>query len=137
MAGAGRRALKARKSKTYVELEGQEDLRRAFARLDFAALRRVRVQAIEPSAEEIEAEAKARVAVASGETRDSIKIIYYDKGMSASIGSGYFNARFIEQGTSKQPARPFLNPAYQAVRSKYLRAVEDALNDAGKEASVA
>jgi HK97 gp10 family phage protein len=129
----------ARRTKVYVELEGQEDMRRAFARLEFAALAHVKEQ-IQESAQVIEREAKARLVdqtdVESAKTVESIKIIYYDAGMSASIGSGYFNARFKEQGTQHEPARPFLNPAFQQERPKYLQGVEDALNDAGREASV-
>lgn len=125
----------ARRSKTFVELEGQDDIRRAFARLEFAALREVKVVIVD-SAEEIEREAKARVPVLSGKTKKSIKTIIRDAGLAATIGSGYFLARFIEQGTKKLAAKPFLNPAFQLVRPKYLARLEVALNTAGREASV-
>lgn len=125
----------ARRSKTYVELEGQDDIRRAFARLRFGALSEVRV-VVADSSEEIESEAKSRVPVLSGETKKSIRTIIRDGGLGASIGSGYFLARFIEQGTKKLAARPFLNPAFQLVRPKYLARLETALNKAGREASV-
>jgi hypothetical protein len=55
--------------------------------------------------------------------------------MTASIGSGYFNARFIEHGVNGKPARPFLNPAFQLVRPKFVQRLEAALNGAGVEAS--
>ena len=125
----------ARRSKTYVELAGQDDLRRAMAQLRFSALRNA-VAVVRDSAEDIEREAKARVAVASGETRDSIKTIYRDGGLAATIGTGYFLGRFIEQGTRKMPARPFLNPAFQMVRPKFLQRLDAALNAAGREAEV-
>lgn len=124
----------ARRSRTYVELAGQEGMRRAFVRLEFAALARVTEQ-IKNSAEVIERDAKAGVLVGEGTTRDSIRTIYRDKGTSASIGSGYFNARFIEQGTQREPAHPFLNPAFQHERPHFIQGVEDALNDAGRDAS--
>lgn len=124
----------ARRSKTYVELEGQEEFRQALARLQFGVLREMK-EAVKASADEIEQEAKARVPVLSGDTHDSIKTVLRDGGTAATIGSGYFLARFIEQGTTQQPAKPFLNPAFQLVRPKYLQRVEDAVNTAGKEAS--
>lgn len=124
----------ARKSRTYVELEGQAETRQAFARLRFGALQNVKAQ-IQRSAEAIEVGAKSRVRVLSGATKEGIRIIYRDFGMSASIGSGDPNARSEEQGNVNKPAQPFLNPAFQSERNGYLRGVEDALNEAGREAS--
>lgn len=126
----------ARRMKVLVELQGQAEMRRALARLQLGAIARIKAQ-VKASAENIEREAKARVPVDEGTTRDSIRVVYSDFGMTASIGSAWFNARFIEQGTQRQPARPFLNPAFQAERNVYLKGIEDALNDAGKEASTA
>ncbi len=140
----------ARRSKTYVELEGVEELHRAFARLELGVLREVK-GVVAMSAAEIEAEAKARVPVRAanpaypvskakaaqprGMTRDKIKTILRDGGLGASIGTAYFIARFLEQGTKKMAARPFLNPAFQLVRPKYLERLSAALNKAGREAS--
>ncbi len=123
-----------RRAKAYIELEGQEDVRKAFARLEFSALRGAK-EAVDVSSDEIEREAKSRVAVLSGKTRDSITRRVRDFGLSATIGSGYFNARFEEQGTTRAPARPFLNPAFQLVRPKYLERLKRALGIAVKEAS--
>lgn len=136
----------ARRSKTYVELEGQEDIRRAFSQLKLGALSRVK-SVVADSAEEIEREAKARCPVSepstkgakappSGTTRKSIKTIIRDFGLAATIGSGYFVARFIEQGVRGRPAKPFMNPAFELVRPKFLRRLADALNKAGREVSV-
>ena len=72
-----------------------------------------------------------------GTTRKSIRTIIRDFGLSATIGSGWFVARFIEQGVMGRPARPFLNPAFQIVRPKYLARVEAAVGKAGREASTA
>ena len=136
----------ARRSKTYVELEGQEDFRRALARLEFGVLRELK-DVVAVSAAEIEAGAKSRCPVSEpgtksakqpppGTTRKSIRTILRDFGLSATIGSGWFVARFIEQGIMGRPARPFLNPAFQEVRPKYLARVEAAVDKAGREASI-
>lgn len=135
----------ARRSKTYIELEGMEDIRRAFARLEGAALRNVKAE-IAKSAATIEAETKARCPVAEmgtkgqkapppGTTRKSIKTIFRDFGLSASIGSGYFVFRFLEHGVLGRPARPMLFPAFQSERKEYLANVERAVGKAGREAS--
>lgn len=129
-----RRPTKARKNGTYVEMEGQDDLRKVFATLNIAALRECKAVIAESSAE-IEREAKARVPVASGKTQRSIKTILRDFGMNATIGSGYFLARFIEQGTRHQPARPFMNPAFQIVRPRFIARLQRALGIAVKEAA--
>lgn len=123
----------ARRNKVRVELEGQEDLRRAFAQLKFGALREAQA-VIAESAEEIQWEARERVPVLSGETKKSITVVYRDGGRVARIGSGYYLARFHEQGTSKMDATPFMMPAYELVRPKYLSRIEAALNRAGRAA---
>ena len=127
---------RARKSRTYVELEGQEGMRRAFARLRFGALQNVKA-VIQGSAEKIEAGAKSRVRVLSGDTRDAIHTRYRDFGMMASIGSGDPNARSEEFGNAKKTGQPFLFPAFESERSHYLQGVESALNEAGDAAGAA
>lgn len=146
MAGAGRRASRPRKSKTYIELEGQQDIRNAFAKLELSALRECK-KVIADSAAEIETEAKARCPVSepsskslknpypSGTTRASIKTIIRDFGLNATVGSGWFVARFIEQGVRDIPAKPFMNPAFQIVRPKFLDRLGKALGLAAKEAA--
>lgn len=141
----------ARRTKTLVELEGTQDMRAAFARLDFAALRNAKV-VIRESAEEIEREAKARAPVRASvpdypisekkagdapgsNVRDRIKTLLREHGMVASIGTRFYIARFVEQGTKKMPARPFLNPAFQLVRPKYITRLAGAIDRAGREAS--
>lgn len=132
--------------KTYVELEGVGDIQRAFARLETGVLIGVK-GVIADSAATIEAEAKARCPVAEpstkgqnapppGTTRNSIKTIFRDFGLSASIGSGWFVFRFLEHGVKGRPARPMLNPAFQAERPGYLAGIEAAVGKAGREASV-
>lgn len=120
----------------HVELEGQDDLRRAFRRLEIGALREAK-DAVRVSAEEMEMEAKARAPVGeSGEVKESIYTKYRELGLQATIGSGYYVARFHEFGTVKMNATPFINPAFQLVRPKYLRRLAEALDTAGRRASV-
>lgn len=124
-----------RRRRTRVVLEGREELQQAFARLEFHALAGAK-DVVRESAEDMEGEAKGRAPVLTGTTRDAIKIIYRDGGLSATVGTKYFVARFQEFGTIHQPAQPFLNPAFEIVRPKYLARLAVALNKAGKLAAV-
>lgn len=122
--------------RTRVVLEGVDELRQAFAKLEFHALREAKA-VVKESAEDMEGEAKGRAPVLTGTTRDAIKIIYRDGGLSATVGTKYFVARLQEFGTIHQPPQPFLNPAFEIVRPKYLTRLAVALNKAGKLAEVA
>ena len=136
----------ARRTKTFIEMEGVEAIHRALAQLKLSALRDV-IRVVAASAAVIERDAKAACPVSepatkgakaapSGTTRSSIRTILRDGGLTASIGSGWFVARFIEQGVNGRPARPFLNPAFQHARPAYLAGIEAAVGKAGKEASI-
>ena len=147
--GGKRRLLKGRDARSgrslyYVELEGREELRAALNRFDVAAIREAKTAVIE-SAQEIEREAKMRAPVRAmvpdypisaakaaqspgSNVRDRIKTILRDAGLTATIGTGYFVARFVEFGTRKMSARPFLGPAFEVVRPTYLQRLRDALN---------
>lgn len=128
----------------YVELEGQEALRASLKRFDVDAIREAKT-VVMSSADEVEREAKMRAPVRAvvpdypisdvksaeapgSNVRDRIKTILRDAGLSASIGTGFYVARFVEFGTRKMLARPFLGPAFEVVRPKYLQRLRDALN---------
>lgn len=128
--------------RTRVVVEGRDELHQAFVRLERAALASAK-DVVRESAEEMEGEAKGRAPVSapgskgegrepSGTTRDAIKIIYRDGGLSATVGTKYYVARFNEFGTIHMPPQPFLNPAFEIVRPKYLTRLAEALNRAGK-----
>lgn len=46
-----------------------------------------------------------------------------------------FYGRFVEFGTSKMAAKPFIRPAYDAARAKALRAVQDRMAEEVKKAT--
>lgn len=126
----------ARYRRTHVELEGVEQLRRAIATLNVSALRRAKV-AIRESAEDMLGEAQARVPVLTGETYRSLKVIYLDAGILASIGTAYYKAKFNEFGTAHMPPAPFMTPAWEITRPKYLAALRLAMDQAAADAVAA
>lgn len=156
--GGKRRLLTGRDARSgnalyYVELEGREELRAALDRFDVAAIREAKT-AVAVSAQEIEREAKMRAPVRAlipdykisaakasqapgSNVRNRIKTILRDAGLTATIGTGYFVARFVEFGTRKMSARPFLGPAFEIMRPKYLQRLRDALNRAVSQVSKA
>lgn len=127
----------ARRRGVHVEVEGVEDLRRAFAKLEVASLREAKA-VVRESALDMEGEALGRADWQddTGDTRRSIKTIIRDGGLSATVGSGYFKARFHEFGTINMVARPFLTPAFEIVRPQYIERLAAALNKAARGASV-
>lgn len=144
----GRRLVKGLDSRSgralvYVELEGQEELRAAIKDVNVIAIREAKA-VIASSASEIEREAKSRAPVRAAvpdypisaakaaeapgsNVRNRIKTRLRDFGLTASIGTYHDIARFIEFGTRKMSARPFLGPAFEVVRNKYLARLREAL----------
>lgn len=153
---APRRLLKGRDNRSgqslyYVELEGQEELRAAISDFNVEAIRAAKAS-VGTSAAEIQQEAKSRAPVRAvvpgypisaaksleppgSNVRNRIKTILRDAGLTASIGTAYFVARFVEFGTRKMSARPFLGPAFEIVRPKYLQRLRDALNRTVQQAN--
>jgi HK97 gp10 family phage protein len=126
----------ASRRRTYVEMEGVAALRKALATLNFAALGRAK-KTISDSAEDMLGEAQARVPVLSGETYRSLKVIYLDAGLLASVGTAYYKAKFSEYGTIHMPPAPFMGPAWEITRPKYLAALALAMDKAAADAVAA
>lgn len=86
-------------------------------------------KAVKRAAFEIEREAVAEVPVDSGRLKGSIQT--QDVGDVTEIGSGVKAgteleyAHYVEYGTSKQAAHPYLQPAVEIVRQKYPNMVID------------
>lgn len=96
-------------------------------------------QIVKEYAQSIEQDAKSRVSVDDGETKESIKAFVFNNGLSATIAPrkpGGWKARWIEYGTAprytktgkyvgRMPAQPFMFPAAEVNRPKYLRDLEN------------
>lgn len=88
-------------------------------------------------AEAIAADAKARVAVDTGLVRDTIKARKVGPGFAAKIGimgvrdrkKAYY-AMFVEFGTKKMPARPFMTPAFEANKAEGIERIGAAVDKA-------
>ena len=87
---------------------------------------------IRNAAEEISESAKSRVPVESGRLRDAIHVEKVGEGQYAVVaGDGHdvYYGHMVEFGTTHSAARPFLTPAYEAVRPHIDALVRAALRD--------
>lgn len=87
---------------------------------------------IKNTALSIERNAKQRTPVDTGRLRGSIQSQFSESmgGVQADIGTNVEYANFIEYGTRKMAARPFLNPAFD----EETQGLEDRIRDAIRSA---
>lgn len=81
--------------------------------------------ALEASALLVEGQAKALAPVYTGNLRNSITHKVEKK--EARIGTNVYYAPFVELGTSKQAAQPYLSPALEANKGNIKRIFADAI----------
>ncbi|WP_375374084.1 HK97-gp10 family putative phage morphogenesis protein [Hymenobacter aerilatus] len=68
----------------------------------------------------IESDAKELAPVDTGRLRSSIHTEISSNGLSGVVGTNVSYAPFVELGTTRQRAQPFLFPAYEANRQRFL-----------------
>lgn len=88
-----------------------------------AAMRPRASLAVRKAAFDIEAKAKAAVAVDTGNLKNSIQA--HELGsFSWEVGTSVHYGPYQEYGTSKMAAHPYLIPAAEAVRPSFIQAME-------------
>lgn len=121
---------------TKVSLEGKENVRKAFTALG-ADIKKELQAVIRQGADDVRREARSRIPVShgkrenakypSGTTRKKVWRKVAPDGLSAEVGNSWFVARFLEHGTKKMSARPWLFPAWEIMRPKILQRIQSAL----------
>jgi HK97 gp10 family phage protein len=76
--------------------------------------------AVKAHADKIASDARARAPVQTGYLRSSIHSESVSTGKEAQIIVGAEYGRFVEYGTYKMAAQPFLNPALEADKAAYF-----------------
>lgn len=99
------------------------------------AVRRIDL-ALEKAARDIEALGKAVVPVDTGALKNSIQARKTDKELEREVAAGQHYAGFVEFGTTRMPARPFLTPAFERVRPTLVRAIERAIAEEARRQGV-
>lgn len=92
-----------------------------------AAIRPAVVQEVQKAAFDIEARAKALAPVKTGTLRRSIHSVFSNGGLTGLVGPSVLYGKFVEFGTRRMGARPFMRPAAEAVLPKFADAVKRAL----------
>ena len=81
---------------------------------------------LKEAAKEVRAEGRANVRKRSGRTQRSITFRSRRKGLEYQIGPTWFVGRFLEYGTRKMPAYPFMAPIMPRQQEDLPRRVVDA-----------
>lgn len=92
-----------------------------------AAIKAAVMGEVSKAAFEIEAQAKAKAPVRTGTLRRSIHTVLSNGGMSAAVGPSVLYGKFVEFGTRRMGARPFMRPAAESVLPKFTAAIRAAL----------
>jgi HK97 gp10 family phage protein len=82
-------------------------------------------KAVKDSAYLMEAQAKALAPVKTGYLRENIKTHIEDGGLYAKVISHSDYSMFVEFGTSKQEAQPFMIPAYFKAKRNFEKLMKD------------
>jgi HK97 gp10 family phage protein len=80
--------------------------------------------AVQETAENIRDEARASAPVQTGALKNSIEARM--EGSTAEVSAGVDYAPFVEYGTSNMAARPFMFPASEIERTRFVTRVEQA-----------
>jgi len=121
-----------------IELRGADELLKGLQELEPAIAKKILRTAMRQAATPILEEAKRRVPILTGQLRKSLKIRAIKRNNKGRIGvvisteKGFFKGEtfygaFLEFGTKKMPAKPFIRPAFEANKARAVRIVELAL----------
>ena len=119
----------AKKRGTKVGIEGGKEIVAKFERIGREAQNEIE-QALVRCGLRVERDAKKGAPVDSGRLRNSITHRLIDSETDqpvVEVGTNVEYAKFVEQGTSKQPAQPFLLTAYLGNRKNILKELAKAV----------
>ncbi len=124
------------------EVRGLQSLRSKLKRLGEAEADALNRE-IKRAVVNIEATAKGRAPVDTGRLRNSLaheirrkaKAGSADEGASAAVGTNVSYAPYVEFGTRHQRARPYLFPALEDERPKFIERLRRAIDNANRKVS--
>lgn len=95
------------------------------------SLKGVSKEAVQKTAAETINEAKDNCPVDTGRLRSSIRLLSYDESVPAAVvGTNVEYAEYVEYGTSKQSAQPFMRPAADRAKQLLQEFARDGARDA-------
>lgn len=113
-----------------VRIDGMAALRRTLVEVTTEG-RAIAAREVMRSTLNIQAGAKKRAPVDTGRLRNSIATEIERDGLTGVVGTNVEYAPFVEWGTSKMPAQPYLLPAHEEEVPHFLRRLRDALAKIG------
>lgn len=120
-----------------IELSGVDEILNRLQQIG-ANVSRLENQALRNAAEPVLEDAKANAPVRTGKLKEGLKISsikikegmkYVLVGVDKSDNSKIFYSKFIEFGTTKMSARPFLGPAYEKNRREIIEEIKNTLRE--------
>lgn len=120
-----------------IELTGVDEILNKLQQMG-ANVGRLENKALKNAAEPVLEDAKENVPVRTGKLKKGLKITNVKKkegmkyilvGVDRGDNSEVFYGKFIEFGTSKMPARPFLQPAYEKNKNTIRKAIAETLKE--------
>lgn len=89
-----------------------------------AALKDEAVKLVAQHAYQIQAAAQQKAPVRTGLLRRSIHTVFSNGGMSAVVGPSVVYGIFVEFGTRRMAARPYMRPAAELIFPKFVDAMK-------------
>ena len=86
-------------------------------------------QVVRKAAFDIEGQAKNRVPVDTGALKNSISTEFEDGGLTGIIAPHMEYATFVEFGTKRMSAQPYMLPAAEAVAPAFVQAMKQMLQE--------
>lgn len=120
-----------------IELSGVDEILNKLQKIG-ANVSKLENQALRNAAEPVLEDAKANAPVRTGKLKEGLKISsikikegmkYVLVGVDKSDNSKIFYSKFIEFGTTKMSARPFLGPAYEKNRREIIEEIKNTLRE--------
>ncbi len=121
-------------SQVEVRIEGLRELDRKLRRLEGRVARKIVRDATRKGAQALRKEIRAAAPRRTGFLRRHIRYRTTSRSpthYTISVGPdrGAFYGRFVELGTQKMAARPFMRPAFERARERIVRIVTDRLRE--------
>jgi len=120
-----------------IKLDGADEIINKLQRIG-TNISRLENKALKNAAEPVVSDAKANTPVRTGNLKRGLKISgiktkegikYVLVGVDKSDSSEIFYGKFVEFGTSKMSARPFLGPAYEKNKKEIVEIIKNTLKE--------
>lgn len=106
-----------------IQVEGGRELSRKISKLNLLASAQVKA-AVAESSLNVQRNARKRCPVDTGRLRSSINAVFYQGGMTGEVVSAVEYAPYVEFGTHRASAQPFLFPSWEEERPNYLKNIQ-------------